>query len=347
MVKIYDFTTIKKTDKDLHNMIRKIDGLEKGELQPDGLTLDQLTIFVTVVDTGSFSAAARKLRRAQSVITYGMQNLELQVGRALFDRSTYRASLTIEGVALLPRARRVLEGATGFRRQARSIIAGIEPRLRIALDVMASKRQLIAALKDFSRAFPAVEIVGNALPLEETLAALRTGEADLGIIVESQAFGSLEEMERRPYGRLRLIPVAAPDHPLAQAPGPIGQDSLYDHTQILLSAGRQASGTTDLSAHATNRWRLNDLALRREFLLAGLGWGRMPDEFVEDDLTSGRLVALPLDPADAALHQIELPISVANMKTKVLGPAARWLADRLASQSGAVENGNGSSSSTN
>ncbi len=341
-VETYDFTTIKETDKELQIMIGKIDDLEKSELQSDGLTLDQLTIFVTVVDTGSFSTAARKLRRAQSAITYGVQNLELQVGRALFDRSTYRASLTIEGIALLPLARRVLEGATGFRKQARSIIAGIEPRLRLVLDVMASKRQLIAALKDFSRAFPAVEIVSYVLPLEETLAALRNGEADLGIIVESQAFGSLEEMERRPYGRLRLIPVAAPDHPLAQVHGPIGQDSLRDHTQILLSAGRHASGTTDLSAHATNRWQLNDLALRREFLLAGLGWGRMPDDVVEDDLKSGRLIALPLDPADAALHQIELPISVASMKTKVLGPAARWLADRLASQTGVVGSGSDS-----
>lgn len=310
-------------------MINKIDDLVNLDLNPDGLTLDQLTIFVAVVDEGSFSAAARKLRRAQSVITYGVQNLELQVGTALFDRSAYRPSLTAEGTALLPLARRVLEGATNFRKQARSIVAGIEPRLRLVLDVMAPTRHFITALKDFGQAFPTVEVVCYALPLEETLATLRNGEADFGIIVESQVFGSLEDMERRPYARLRLIPVAAPDHPLALAHGPINQDRLSDHTQILLSAGKQVSGTTDLSAYATNRWRLNDLAMRREFLLAGLGWGRMPDYIVADDLKSGRLVALPVDLSDAELRPIELPISVASVKTRVLGPAARWLAERL------------------
>ena len=53
----------------------------------DGVTLDQLRTFIAAVDEGSFSAAGRKLRRAQSVVSQTLANLEAQLGVKLFDRS--------------------------------------------------------------------------------------------------------------------------------------------------------------------------------------------------------------------------------------------------------------------
>ena len=302
----------------------------------DGLTLDQLAIFVAVVDHGSFSAAAQRLRRAQSAITYGVQNLELQVGTQLFDRSTYRASLTASGMALLPYARRVLDTAVGFRNQARSLVAGVEPRLRLALDVAVPKSQVIAALVQFRAAFPTVEVICQIQPLEETFETLRSGEADLAVIVESAALGPMQMLERRRLGVFDMIAVAARHHPLAALPSPITREVLFGHMQLLLSAGRAASGTTDLSTFAANRWRLNDLSLRREFLLAGLGWGSMPDFMVADDLSTGRLIALPVDTTDAELLRPTLPFSLAWPKTKVLGPSARWLVDRICHEAGSA-----------
>ena len=63
----------------------------------DALTLDQIQIFLTIVDEGSFSKAAKKLNRAQSAVTYGIQKLEAQIGIPLFDRAAYRAALTEAG----------------------------------------------------------------------------------------------------------------------------------------------------------------------------------------------------------------------------------------------------------
>ena len=63
----------------------------------DGLTLDQIRLFLAVVDEGSFSRAAKSLRRAQSAVTYGVQKLEAQIGLPLFDRATYRPTLTEAG----------------------------------------------------------------------------------------------------------------------------------------------------------------------------------------------------------------------------------------------------------
>ena len=91
----------------------------------DALTLDQIQIFLAVVDEGSFSKAAKKLNRAQSAVTYGIQKLEAQIDLPLFDRASYRPTLTEAGRTLLSRARRIAEEANGFRESARSLASGV------------------------------------------------------------------------------------------------------------------------------------------------------------------------------------------------------------------------------
>ena len=102
----------------------------------DSLTLDQIQILLTVVDQGSFSKAAKKLNRAQSAVTYGIQKLERQIGIPLFDRTAYRPALTEAGRTLLLRARRIAEEANAFRDAARSLASGLEAELTIVLDSM-------------------------------------------------------------------------------------------------------------------------------------------------------------------------------------------------------------------
>ncbi len=295
----------------------------------EGVTLDQLTIFVAVVDQGSFSAAARALKRAQSAISYGTQGLELQIGTELFDRSSYRPTLTPAGVALLPRARRVLEAASTFRKQALNLTEGLETRLAIVMDVYVPYALLVDALKAFRETFPLIDVSIMRQTMEATIRSLRDGHAILGIIVEPPGLATLEDFERVICGEVYGIPVAAPDHPLAQLAGPISEEQLRDHMQILLSSDPGATGTNDLGAHSINRWRVNDLELRYRMIRDGLGWGTMPAHMVEADIKAGTLVALPLDQKDPANLTRRVPLSAAHLKTKSLGPAARWLVEEL------------------
>src|SRR5580704_18498563 len=99
----------------------------------DALSLDQFEVFAAVVEEGSFAAAARRLNRAQSAITYAIQKLEDQSGIALFDRSAYRPVLTEAGKNLLPRIRRILADVEGYRLHARQMAMGIEDELRLAV----------------------------------------------------------------------------------------------------------------------------------------------------------------------------------------------------------------------
>ena len=102
----------------------------------DALTLDQLRLFLAVVDAGGFSAAARSLRRAQSAVSYGVANLERQLGTSLFERSGRKPKLTQAGDELAAEARAVCSQVDRLRARAHGIAHGVEPRLAIAVDHM-------------------------------------------------------------------------------------------------------------------------------------------------------------------------------------------------------------------
>jgi DNA-binding transcriptional LysR family regulator len=122
----------------------------------DALTLDQIRVFLSVVDEGSFPKAAKSLQRAQSAVTYAIRKLEAEIGVPLFDRSAYRSVLTPAGRALLTRARRIAEEAGALREQARGLASGLEAELSIVLDALYPMPQIFDALRAFTERFPTV-----------------------------------------------------------------------------------------------------------------------------------------------------------------------------------------------
>jgi len=120
----------------------------------DGMSLDQLRTFVAAVDEGSFSAAGRKLRRAQSVVSQTLANLEEQLGVKLFDRSGRYPRLTDHGRALLSDARSIADGMDCFKARAKTLRDGLEPELSVSIDAMYPMPALTEALGAFRHAFP-------------------------------------------------------------------------------------------------------------------------------------------------------------------------------------------------
>ena len=90
-------------------------------LGPGFPSLDQLKVFLAVVEAGSFAAAGRQLGRATSAISYTVANLEQQLGVTLFDRErTRRPTLTEAGMAVLAEARTVSLSVDSLRVRSRS-----------------------------------------------------------------------------------------------------------------------------------------------------------------------------------------------------------------------------------
>jgi len=119
----------------------------------DGVSLDQLRTFLAAADEGSFSAAGRRLRRAQSVVSQSLANLEGQLGVKLFDRSGHRPVLTDKGRALLADARTVAGDVDLLKARAKNLAGGLEPELSVTVDVMFRTRCLPTRSRLFRRNF--------------------------------------------------------------------------------------------------------------------------------------------------------------------------------------------------
>lgn len=116
------------------------------------ITLDQLRAFVTIVEGGQLSAAARKLRRVQSAISKSMANLEQQLGITLLDRSTKKtAKLSDPGNVVLAAARRVLLEMNMLKHVTAGMALGIEPRSRSASTRCSLSRSWSNCVRDSPR----------------------------------------------------------------------------------------------------------------------------------------------------------------------------------------------------
>ena len=139
----------------------------------------------------------------------------------------------------------------------------------------------------------------------------------------------MKDLDRRAIADVRLVPVAAPAHALAQRDGPIEAAGLSDAVQIVLGEHRHEAerGSDDHGVLSRRRWRVVDLATKRALIANGLGWGHMPEHVVRDDLRAGRLAALELEAwGSTALRR---SLVLVRRRDVVMGPVARWAQARL------------------
>ncbi len=282
-------------------------------------TLDQLRIFLAVYDEGSFNAAARKLGRAVSVVSYGISALESQLGVKLFDREgSRRPETTDAGRSLLSSARAVVDETDHLMAQVRSINAGVESHVSIALDVMVPFDIVSTILRDFQLAFPLVDLSLHVEALGAVAALAREGSADLAI--SGPEVLDLPELDRKQIGCVELVPVAAPGHPLAQMdvirPG---QARLY--LQLVLTDRSVYTEGQEFFVLSPRNWRLADLGAKRDLLIGGIGWGNMPLHSVKQDIAAGRLAVLKL-PEGAS---VDYRLYALWRKDSLPGPATIWL----------------------
>lgn len=196
----------------------------------DTLSLDQMRMFLTVAEAGSFRAAALKLDRVQSAVSHAIARLEDTLGVSLFDRSGHRPLLTAEGKALLVHVRDVLLRVDAMR-PARGLSSGVELELALTVDVLFPPRLVGTALAEVSAAYPSVAIRLSAEALGGPITALLEKRSQLAIIVGESFRDPRIAMEA--LTSINMIAVVAASHPLARASGPLDTAALADHLQIV------------------------------------------------------------------------------------------------------------------
>jgi len=288
------------------------------------LTLDQLRVLVTIVETGSFSAAGRKLGRVQSAISQAIAALEDIQGVVLFDRSTHRPRLTDTGRVLTEQARLVLASAARFEAVAMGTREGLEPGLVIAIDPLVPTAPFIDSLSALSAAFPNLPVSFSTEGLGGSLRRLRRDAAAIGICLLLPTVP--EDIMAYPLLRVGMRAVVAPGHPLAALGRPATRADLEPHVQLVLSDPVDPDGA-NYGLSSARLWRFVDLGRRTDFLLAGFGWCRMPEPMVAGLIAEGRLKAIEI--ADDPTPSEGLTIHAAHKRSLALGRAGRWLLDDL------------------
>ena len=264
-------------------MLRSIGG---GDGCIDPLTLDQMRVLVAVAETGSFSAAARKLGRVQSAISQAVQTMEQALRLTLFDRAGKTPMLTDAGAAMLARRARgagARAGDAGARaRHPRRPRTGTDAGGRGDVSHAAADEQPGGAARRLPD--PAGDAVHRG-------ARRRAGDAD----DRRGAHGDLSRSWAAPpadvhaefLARVALAPVAAADHPLARLGRPARREDLEAHVQLVLTGRNAYAQSLRGGVVSPHLWRFVDQTVRLEFLLSGFGWCNMPLHMVEEHIDAG------------------------------------------------------------
>lgn len=287
------------------------------ELKKSGLSaiptmnLNQLKILIEIVETGSFSGAAKKLSQTQPGISIAIKKLETELGIELFSRNQYRAQLTPEGKAVYKKAKRIVQQSDELLTLGKQLSSGTEPEIWIAIDSLFPTSVVISLIKEYIEIYSETRFNLTIEYIEAARNQLMNSDADLAILPKDQLVAGLES---KPLMNVSLIPVAIPEHPAIKLGRELSDDDLKNHIQVIVGDSsrsvRQESnpnyptGAIGLLKNGKH-WYVNGNAIKKEIIMAGLGWGRLPEYLIRNELASGQLAPLKsntVKPAEVEMH---------------------------------------------
>lgn len=286
-----------------------------------------IEVFTTVIDLGSFSAAARKLNLTPSAVSRTLDRIEARLGVRLLLRSTRTLSLTAEGRSYLNAARRILADLDDAEQQIAD--QGLpRGRLKISAALSHGRLCIVPLLGEFARLYPHILV---DVSLTDALVDVANGEADVAI-----RFGPLSDssLTARKLGETHRVVVASPAY-LARAGTPETPEDLHRHNCLSFNFrraepvwpfrrdGQDFALSVKGTIEANNGETLGQLAEQ------GVGITRVGAFSVADALGDGRLVPLleAFNPGDVeVIHAVFVGGSNVPARIRVF---VDFLADRL------------------
>lgn len=288
------------------------------------VSMDQLEAFVGAAEQGSFSAAARVLKKAQSAVSTQVSNLEDDLGVALFSRAGRNPTLTEAGARLLPEAKVILDRREHLIGVASSFEAHIEKRLVIAIDELYPETTVGELFAEFAARFPHVELELLFPIMEDVSRLVLDGKADLGVMWRQESLPA--ELGFHTIGWVPLNLVCGKDHPLANAR--VDWEELKRHRQIMVTVRTEGTERHRLRV-AAEVWWVESHWVILQILKNGIGWALIPAHIIAHSSIASEL-AIPALEFDEGAYPVAL--DVVWHKQRPEGPAAKWLRQRFATK---------------
>ncbi|MEZ3498447.1 LysR family transcriptional regulator [Pantoea sp. KPR_PJ] len=284
-------------------------------------SLDQLMAFDEVAKSGSFSSAARRMRKSQSSVNMAMSNLELELNLTLFERTPRQVRLTAEGEVLREYVKTILERCHAFEQRVAAFNDQIESHVSLAIELPYAT--IAPVLYEFSMTFPEVDIHIREPFRGDVEAMVRDGQVDLGIALSHPV--ESDKVAFTQLGKVVMVHVVSAGHPLAQRL-PVSFADLHNWRHITFGSQEKKIATTEY-LDSPMRWQVESYSAMLDATLAGLGWASLPREFVSHELRAGTLTEL---------RQQEYPhtdwivgVDLLWSRQAKAGKAQIWLRDRL------------------
>lgn len=286
------------------------------------MTLAQLRMLVQVAELGSLKAASKALFKTQPAISQGIKQLETQLGLPLFSRQGYRLLLTDNGQQIYQHALRLLNEAKQIKQLAAFLTAGNEATVTIAIEAAYDLKRILPVLEMTQNAFPHTQIILKQEYINGALEAVKSAQADFALTTIDNLALQSGDYEANQLYQGQLYNVAAPKL-LQRHPKLRSVETLKDEYQIVVQDSGQNSQGVNYSVQTGQRcWYVNDFSTKKTLIMSGIGWGRLPEYMIENELQSGELVAINLEDFET---YIALNYQVIKLKSRLLGPVASRL----------------------
>jgi DNA-binding transcriptional LysR family regulator len=277
------------------------------------ISLEQWQIFKTIVDEGSFAAAAESLNKSQSGISYAMQQMAMQLPVPVFNQQGRKAELTELGKTLYRHAETLLKQAQDMENLARDMAEGIASEIAIAVDALTPQTPLFEGLLRFSEQCPRTRVKIYETTLSGTDEALLFGRAAIAIMgrVPPGFLGDL-------VAQVQMIPVAASDHDLAKrsAVEPISESELKRQRQIIIRDSGLKREQDAGWLGAEQRWTFSHFATSINAVKAGLGFAFLPSHRIQQELADHSLESLSLQNGGSR----QIPLYLVQASPEFAGP---------------------------
>jgi len=251
--------------------------------------MDGLNIFVKVVETGGFSAAARALGLSKSQVSKQVSRLEDRLGVRLLQRTTRKMSLTEEGGAFYDRARQILDDIIDAEDAVTHLSATPKGTLRISMPTIFGNRHLMPLLPEFMKLYPDLKIETD---LNDRVVDVVNDQFDLAVRITVLPDLSLIAKKLAP---VRMVVCASPDY-WAKNGTPGTPEDLKDHQCLLytnLTTRNEwhfhEKGGRHMRIKINGGFRSNNDDSLRAAALAGLGVFYGPAYVLSEDICSNRL----------------------------------------------------------
>lgn len=261
------------------------------------LTIDQVRTLDAIARLGSAARAADELGRVASGVLYQMRQLEDAAGSPVFDRTTYRTSLTPFGRGLLEHCRPLLAAVARIDRYCTTARLGFEPTLKVVFDGLYPVAPMLQAVRAVGSVSPETRVSLFSEYLGEVEVRAHREQADLAIAVVpfAQPMGTTTFM-----ASIASLLVVASNHPLAIWPNLSEVEAfvagLARYPLLTVRGSDPRLGMMPAVFRPVAELRLSDFGAKKDALLGGMGWGWMPEHLVAEDIASGRLIHLVTDP---------------------------------------------------